>query len=39
MAEAELGPRFDLREFHDLVLADGSIALPMPREKIERWIR
>jgi uncharacterized protein (DUF885 family) len=37
-AKAELGARFDLREFHDRVLEDGSLTLPMLREKAERWI-
>jgi uncharacterized protein (DUF885 family) len=37
-ARAELGPRFDIREFHDQVLGDGSLTLPMLRQKIERWI-
>ena len=37
-AEKTLGPRFDLRAFHDRVLEDGAVTLPMLREKIERWI-
>jgi uncharacterized protein (DUF885 family) len=37
-AKAELGARFDIREFHDRVLEDGSLTLPMLREKVERWI-
>ncbi len=37
-AKRELGPRFDIREFHDRVLEDGSLTLPMLRAKIERWI-
>lgn len=38
MAERELGPRFDIRTFHDKVLEDGTVTLPMLRGKIERWI-
>jgi uncharacterized protein (DUF885 family) len=38
MAERELGPRFDIRVFHDKVLEDGTVTLPMLRAKIERWI-
>lgn len=38
MAERELGSRFDIKAFHDRVLEDGSVTLPMLREKIERWI-
>ena len=39
LAEAQLGPRFDVRAFHDRVLEDGTITLPMLREKISRWLR
>jgi uncharacterized protein (DUF885 family) len=38
MAERELGNRFDIRAFHDRVLEDGTVTLPMLREKIERWV-
>jgi uncharacterized protein (DUF885 family) len=38
MAQRELGPRFDVRQFHDRVLEDGSVTLPMLRAKIERWV-
>ncbi|MBP9032512.1 MAG: DUF885 domain-containing protein [Pseudomonadales bacterium] len=38
-AERELGPRFDLRAFHDEVLGDGIIPLPVLQTKIERWIQ
>jgi uncharacterized protein (DUF885 family) len=38
MAQRELGPRFDIRAFHDRVLEDGTVTLPMLREKIERWV-
>jgi len=37
-AERALGPRFDLKEFHDRVLANGAVPLPLLRENIERWI-
>ena len=37
-AKRELGNRFDLREFHDVVLDDGPVTLPMLRWKVERWI-
>ena len=37
-AEAALGARFDPREFHDVLLRDGPITLPMQRAKINRWI-
>lgn len=37
-AERELGSRFSIREFHDRVLEDGNVTLPMLRAKIEGWI-
>lgn len=37
-AERELGPRFDIREFHAEVLRDGSVPLDVLEAKIERWI-
>jgi uncharacterized protein (DUF885 family) len=38
-AERELGPRFDVREFHSVVLRDGSLPLPVLEAKIDRWIK
>jgi uncharacterized protein (DUF885 family) len=37
-ARQALGDRFDIREFHDQVLAHGAITLPMLRQVIEHWI-
>lgn len=37
-AEERLGDRFDIRQFHDQVIGDGTITLPMLQDKIERWI-
>jgi uncharacterized protein (DUF885 family) len=37
-AEVELGDKFDIREFHDLVIGDGTITLGMLQDKIDRWI-
>jgi uncharacterized protein (DUF885 family) len=37
-AEAELGPKFDIREFHDQVLNTGALPLSILEEKINRWI-
>jgi uncharacterized protein (DUF885 family) len=37
VAQTRLGPRFDLRQFHDRVLEDGNVNLPMLRAKVERW--
>lgn len=37
-AEEALGDTFDIKEFHDLLLKDGTIPLVMMREKVDRWI-
>jgi len=37
-AEAALGDRFDIREFHAEVLKDGSVPLDILEQKIDRWI-
>jgi uncharacterized protein (DUF885 family) len=37
-ARRVLGPHFDIRTFHDHVLEDGAVPLPMLRTKIEQWI-
>jgi uncharacterized protein (DUF885 family) len=37
-AERELGPRFDIRRFHDLVLGGGSLPLRVLEERVARWI-
>lgn len=37
-AEKELGPRFDLRAFHDAVLANGGVTLPVLESRIDAFI-
>jgi uncharacterized protein (DUF885 family) len=37
-AKTRLGDRFDLRVFHDHVLENGSLPLPMLRTQIEAWL-
>jgi uncharacterized protein (DUF885 family) len=37
-AEAELGAKFDLRDFHREVLGDGAVPLALLEQKVERWI-
>ena len=37
-AERELGPRFDLREFHAQVLMTGALPLAVLERKIDDWI-
>jgi uncharacterized protein (DUF885 family) len=36
--ERRLGERFDIREFHDRVLGNGGVTLPMLRRQLEGWI-
>lgn len=38
MAERELGDAFDIREFHDAVLEQGGLTLPLLRANVERWV-
>jgi len=37
-AEAVLGPRFDLRAFHDAVLEKGALPLDVLELRMDRWI-
>jgi uncharacterized protein (DUF885 family) len=37
-AERRLGDRFDIRAFHDRVLAVGRVPLPFLRTEVERWV-
>lgn len=37
-AESALGPRFDLRAFHDLVVGAGALPLPVLETRVDRWI-
>ncbi|MEV0087037.1 DUF885 domain-containing protein [Saccharopolyspora sp. NPDC050642] len=38
-AEAQLGPAFDLRAFHDVVIGNGPLPLPVLDEVIAGWVR
>ena len=38
LAERELGDAFDIRVFHDRILENGAVTLPMLAESIEAWI-
>jgi uncharacterized protein (DUF885 family) len=37
-AEKALGPKFDVRHFHDTVLSTGSVPLPVLEQRIDRFI-
>jgi len=37
-AEKALGPKFDIRAFHDTILALGSVPLPLLQARIDRFI-
>ena len=37
-AEERLGEEFDIRAFHDVLLADGSMPLSALEAKMRRWI-
>ncbi len=38
-AETALGPRFDLRRFHDQILLPGPLPLDLVDQRIDAWIR
>jgi uncharacterized protein (DUF885 family) len=37
-AQAALGDRFDLREFHRVILENGAVTFPMLHKIVDRWI-
>lgn len=37
-AEQELGDRFDVKSFHDAVLKQGSVPLPVLEQQIQAYI-
>ena len=37
-AQAALGPRFDLRRFHDALLGKGSLPLPLLEREMGQWL-
>jgi uncharacterized protein (DUF885 family) len=39
LAKERLGARFDQRRFHDVVLGQGAVSLPVLSAQIERWLQ
>lgn len=38
VAEKQLGDRFDIREFHDILLRDGSLPLDLLERRVRAWL-
>ncbi|HMF90421.1 MAG TPA: DUF885 family protein, partial [Candidatus Angelobacter sp.] len=37
-ARQELGPQFDIKEFHDVVLGSGPLPLDILSRNVDQWI-
>ena len=38
-AKKSLGDKFDIRQFHEVVLSNGSVPLDVLEELVDRWIK
>ncbi|PIB26353.1 hypothetical protein BFP75_08840 [Maribacter sp. 4G9] len=38
-AEAELGPKFNIREFHEVILGQGTVTLPILERRVNDYIK
>lgn len=39
LAETELGPRFDIKKFHRVVIGTGTLSLDVLEEQVKNWIK
>jgi uncharacterized protein (DUF885 family) len=37
-AKKSLGDKFDIKQFHEVVLRNGAVALPVLKQQVEEWI-
>jgi len=38
-AKAQLGPKFDIKAFHDEILNGGAMPLDLLQERVQAWIK
>jgi uncharacterized protein (DUF885 family) len=38
MAEEQLGEKFDIREFHEMILFNGAMPLEILEESVKSWV-
>jgi len=38
-AKKSLGDKFDIRQFHEVVLSNGSVPLDVLEDLVDRWIK
>jgi uncharacterized protein (DUF885 family) len=38
-AKKSLGDKFDVRQFHEVILGNGSVPLDVLEELVDRWIK
>ncbi|HMH45889.1 MAG TPA: DUF885 family protein [Pyrinomonadaceae bacterium] len=38
-AKKSLGDKFDIRQFHEVLLSNGSVPLDVLQELVDRWIK